>query len=59
MANMVGMSATNAHIYLMLEGYHLLESKMNSNVIFNVYGKGGASVALLINKDNHNVAEVV
>ena len=58
MERLVGMYATNAHIVLMLDGWHLVSTSMNSNVIFNVYTRENSKLVLLIDKQTHNIGDV-
>ena len=58
MERLVGMYATNAHILLMLDGWHLETSSLNSSVIFNVYTRENSKLVLLIDKQTHNIGEV-
>jgi hypothetical protein len=58
MERLVGMYVTNAHIVLMLDGWHLVSTSMNSNVIFNVYTRENSKLVLLIDKQTHNIGEV-
>ena len=59
MARLKGMYATNAHIFLMIEGWHLDSSSLNDAVIYNVYTKDASTLVLLISRSTHNIEEVV